>query len=420
MPTIRPRWFSIIAPGILLAATGVGAGDLLTASLAGSEVGLSLLWAVLAGCVLKWTLSEGVARWQMATGTTVLEGWIWRLGNWIQWVFIAYLGLFTLVVGGALMSACGVAASGFFLLGEPATSKIIWGALHSLAGYVLVRYGSFRLFEWLMSAFIGIMFVTVILTAVLIQPDWTAVARGLIPSIPATGDAQWLLAVMGGVGGTVTLLSYGYWIREKGRHGLGDVRICRLDLTAGYVVTALFGLAVMIIGSRVEITNQGATLALDLAQQLGLILGAPGRWLFLAGFWGAVFSSLLGVWQSLPYLFADFMNLRSRAAPGPSREHDLGATKAYRGFLLAIATVPLIFLLSPVRQIQLAFGIVGALFLPLLALTLLILNNRRSWIGSDFLTPWPQNLVLALSLAFFAWLGAQTIAERFSALFTAG
>ena len=286
MPTARPQWFSIIAPGILLAATGVGAGDLLTASLAGSEAGLSLLWAVLAGCILKWTLSEGIARWQLATNTTLLEGWIWRLGNWIQWVFIAYLGLFTLVVGGALMSACGVAASGFFLLGEPATSKIIWGALHSLAGYVLVRYGSFRLFEWLMSVFIGIMFVTVILTAVLIQPDWTAVARGLIPSIPATGDAQWLLAVMGGVGGTVTLLSYGYWIREKGRHGLDDVRICRLDLTAGYVVTALFGLAVMIIGSRVEITNQGATLALDLAQQLGHILGAPGRWLFLAGFLG--------------------------------------------------------------------------------------------------------------------------------------
>ncbi len=63
-------WFSAVAPGILLAATGVGAGDLLTAGMAGSEVGLSVLWAALVGAMLKWTLSEGIARWQMATGTS--------------------------------------------------------------------------------------------------------------------------------------------------------------------------------------------------------------------------------------------------------------------------------------------------------------------------------------------------------------
>ena len=80
-------------------ATGVGAGDLLTASLAGSEVGLSLLWAVVAGVILKWTLSEGIARWQLATGSTLLEGWVWRLGRWIQWVFLAYFLFFTFVVG---------------------------------------------------------------------------------------------------------------------------------------------------------------------------------------------------------------------------------------------------------------------------------------------------------------------------------
>ena len=32
--------------------------------------------------------------------------------------------------------------------------------------------------------------------------------------------------------------------------------------------------------------------------------------IFLIGFWGAVFSSLLGVWQSIPYLFVDFILIR--------------------------------------------------------------------------------------------------------------
>jgi hypothetical protein len=67
---------------------GVGAGDLLTSGLAGSEVGLALLWTVVAGAILKWVLSEGLARWQLATGSTLLEGWSWRFGGWSRWVFL--------------------------------------------------------------------------------------------------------------------------------------------------------------------------------------------------------------------------------------------------------------------------------------------------------------------------------------------
>ena len=72
---------ALFAPGILLAATGVGAGDLLTSTLAGSEAGLVVIWAVVVGAFLKWVLAEGLARWQLATGTTLLEGWIAHLGG---------------------------------------------------------------------------------------------------------------------------------------------------------------------------------------------------------------------------------------------------------------------------------------------------------------------------------------------------
>lgn len=409
-----PSVFTIIAPGILVAATGVGAGDLLTATLAGSEVGLAVLWAVLAGAILKWTLNEGLARWQLATDSTLLEGWVWNLGGWIQWVFLAYLILFTLPVGGALASACGVAGSAFIPLSDdPDRTKIIWGAMHSFAGYALVRYGSFRLFELLMSACIGVMFVTVVLTVLLMGPDWAAIARGFIPSVPASGSA-WLLGVMGGVGGTVTMMSYGYWIREQDRRGRENVRICRIDLTVGYVMTALFGMAVIIIGSRIDVSNQGATLAIEMADELAQVVGDWGRTAFLLGFWGAVFSSLLGVWQSLPYLFADFMGLRSGKKPGLHREHDLRKTKGYRAYLAFISTVPLVFLLTPVRSIQLAFGVVAAFFLPLLALTLLIMNNRRGWVGSGFLNHWSHNAILVLGFAFFAYVGIAGLIERFA------
>ncbi len=402
--------FSLILPGVLLAATGVGAGDLLTAGLAGSETGTTLLWAVLVGALLKWVLTEGLARWQLATGTTLLEGWVWRLGGWIRWIFLTYLALFTVVVGGALATACGVAGGGLLPLGDLETSKIVWGVAHSLAGAALVLWGGFRLFEIIMSVCIGIMFVTVLTTAVLIGPDWGAVARGFVPSIP-DGQAAWVLAVLGGVGGTVTLLSYGYWIREQNRRGREDVRACRIDLLVSQATTGLFGLAVILIGSRVTLEGRGAAIALQMADQLAAVLGPAGKWAFLLGFWGAVFSSLLGVWQSLPYMFADFLELR-RAEPGLRRHVDLRGTKAYRWSVIVIATVPLVLLGTSVRGIQLAYGILGALFLPLLALTLLIMNNRRRWVGSDFLNPVWINLLLASALAFFSYIGGSAVWAR--------
>ena len=44
-----PGFLIVIGPGLLVAATGVGAGDLATASFTGSQLGTAVLWAVLVG-----------------------------------------------------------------------------------------------------------------------------------------------------------------------------------------------------------------------------------------------------------------------------------------------------------------------------------------------------------------------------------
>lgn len=401
-------WLMILAPGILVATTGVGAGDLLTASIAGSKAGVVILWAAVVGSFMKWTLNEGIARWQMATGTTLLEGWVTRLGRWVQWVFLAYFILWSFFVGGALITACGVAASAIFPLGDPVASKNTWSVIHSLAGLALVWLGGFALFERLMAAFIAVKFVAVLITAAVLVQDWRAVLAGLtVPRVPL-GTLPWMLGVLGGVGGTVTMLSYGYWIREKGRSGAEGARICRIDLGVCYLLTALFGVSMIIIGSRIQLDGAGIRLAGQLADQLALVLGPSGRWIFLLGFWGAVFSSLLGVWQSAPYMMADFNRLRSGTRAGSEDLRpavDLKQTVAYRAFLVALAIVPLANLWLTVERIQLAYAVMGAMFMPLLAVTLLILNNQTRWVGERFRNGWPINAVLILTVLLFAYVG---------------
>ena len=60
---------SDIGPGLLLAATGIGVGDMVSSTIAGAEYGLTLVWALAAGVVLKFAITEGAARWQLGTGT---------------------------------------------------------------------------------------------------------------------------------------------------------------------------------------------------------------------------------------------------------------------------------------------------------------------------------------------------------------
>jgi hypothetical protein len=54
--------------------------------------------------------------------------------------------------------------------------------------------------------------------------------------------------------------------------------------------------------------------------------------------------------------------------------------------------------------VQKVYAVAGALFVPMLALTLLILNGRRVWVGAlknQGLTV----AVLLTTLIFFAWIG---------------
>lgn len=181
-----------LGPGILVAATGVGAGDLITASLAGSEVGMIVAAAALVGAVLKWTLNEGIARWQMATETTVLEGWVRYLHPIVQWTFLVYFLFWSFVVGGALVNACGVAGMSLVPIGSASESKIFWGVVHSLAAVLIVRRGGFRWFEGAMAASVAVMVAGVVVTAALLLISTVPVTiAATAPSVSRSDLSRW-------------------------------------------------------------------------------------------------------------------------------------------------------------------------------------------------------------------------------------
>jgi Mn2+/Fe2+ NRAMP family transporter len=98
----------MIGPGLLVAAAGIGAGDIVSSTMAASAYGLQLLWVVVLAALLKSFLNEGIARWQLATGTTAIEGWTAHLPAWLRVCFACYLVIWTISVSAALTSAAGL------------------------------------------------------------------------------------------------------------------------------------------------------------------------------------------------------------------------------------------------------------------------------------------------------------------------
>jgi Mn2+/Fe2+ NRAMP family transporter len=387
-----------LGPGIVIAATGLGAGDLIAASVGGARYGIAILWAAVLGAVLKFTLNEGLARWQLATGTTLLEGWVRRLPRFWSVYFFVYLLLWSFIVAGALMSATGLAVHALV----PAVSVETGGAVQSLLAAALVLFGRYRLLEVMMKFFIALMFVVVLYCAVALKPDWASVIGAIaVPRVPE-GSLFFLLGVIGGVGGSVTLLSYGYWMRERGWNGAGHLRQVRIDLLVAYGLTGLFGLAIMIISAGVSpAVMSGSRMVLAVADQMAVTVGDIGKWCFLVGFWGAVFSSMLGVWQGVPYLFADFVH-EWRKNTGV-KVIDTGSAP-YRAYLAFLAVPPMILLWSgkPV-WVVLIYSVAGAAFMPLLAGLLFYMNGFRDWLGS-LRNRWPANVALLAAVFLFAAL----------------
>jgi len=385
---------------------GVGAIDLVATLIAGSMYGYALLWCVVVGCLMKVVLVEGVGRYTLASGRTIYEGWS-TLGWWTTAYFAPYIVIWGFVYGAAAMAGTGLPLASLF----PVLSVKTWGILSGLIGLALVFAGRYGIFEKVCAALVGIMFVTMVSAAAVTVPNLPDMVTGLVPTIP-DGGIIYVLSLAGGVGGTITLTAYGYWIREKGWTTPTHMRLMRIDNRVAYAVTGLFVLATLIVGAEllysakiaVETGDQGL---LDLSNVLA---DRYGEWMgkvFLVGFWAAAMSSLVGVWNGVSLMFADFVgHARGKEVDDPSRG---SASVSYKAYVLWLTFPPMIllFLGEPVWLI-LAYGVLGAFFMPFLAVTLLwILNTDR--VPSEWRNKAWSNVVLVLIALAFAALAVNEL-----------
>src|SRR5262245_44031753 len=157
-----------IGPGMVLAASIVGSGELIATTTLGAQVGYAVLWIILVSCAIKPVVQAEFGRYTIATGHTGLEGFNRvpgpRLGvGWLVWAWALTVSLTLLQVGGMY----GGVAQVLNLL-VPAVSVNVWVGVCLAITLALLLGGGYERIERLAIVKVGLFTVLTLCAAAIL------------------------------------------------------------------------------------------------------------------------------------------------------------------------------------------------------------------------------------------------------------
>lgn len=344
-----------IGPGIILAGSIVGSGELIATTSLGAKFGYALLWLILYSCVIKVFVQIELGRNAISSGkptlTVLNELPGLRFGaNWLVWWWFCML-LCTVSQLGGMTGAVGQSLN----LGFPAVSATVaqvldgvlpswaeavrakpeypWAFLTCFVAIVLLRSGGYRRVETLTTLLVAsVTLVTLVCVLALPATDHAPVVSdmltGLLPTLPAAAMATALGAFgITGVGAS-ELYSYPYWCLEKGyarytgpwedseawlKRAKGWLRVLYLDAWFSMIVFTVATVAFYVMGAAV-LNPQGldpkGTKVIETLSEM--YVGPFGKWtqiVFLIGAGLTLFKTLYVSSASHSRLVTDFFKL---------------------------------------------------------------------------------------------------------------
>jgi Mn2+/Fe2+ NRAMP family transporter len=419
-----------IGPGLVLAASIVGSGELIATTTLGAQVGFAALWIVLASCAIKPVVQGELGRYTIATGQTGLEGFNRLPGprfgvNWLVWAWALTVMLTLLQVGGMY----GGVAQVLHLL-WPALTINLWVFVCLGVTLALLLGGGYERIERVAMVKVGLFtLLTVCAAAVLLRRPGAVtagdLASGLSLQLPPAGVAT-AIAVFGitGVGAT-ELVMYPYWCVEKGyarfvgprdvsrawiERARGWIRVMHVDIVCSLAVYTMATVAFYLLGAgvlhRLGVVPADRDTVIVLSQIYTETLGGWALWVFYVGAVVTLYGTIFASTAAHARLFADAVRII-----GGYRRDDAPSRRRWRNrFVVVLAVVPVIlywFFESPVRMVV-AGGVAQALMLPLIGLAAIYLQSAdlppeiRPSLPTTVLL-WLSTVVMFGFAAYFGW-----------------
>jgi manganese transport protein len=387
-----------IGPGMILAASIVGSGELIATTTLGAQVGYTALWVIVLSCLVKPVVQAEMGRYIIASGETGLASFNRVPGprlkvNWVVWAW-AVMTLLTLLQVGAMFG--GVAQVMNLLV--PAISINVWVLVFLGITLALLLGGGYERIERLAMIKVGLFTMLTFLAALLLirMPEyfsWDEFWNGFKFNMPGAGFST-AVAVFGITGvGASELFMYPYWCIEKGYarftgsrddsakwHGRarGWIRVMHLDIIVSMVIYTIATVAFYLLGAGILHGMGKVPAAKDMIPVLSNIytqtLGEWSLWLFYAGAIFTLYGTIFAATAAHSRLYADMLRLM-----GAFKADDYARRLRYRNLFIVILTVipvTLYFLVqSPVKMVV-AGGLAQAMMLPIIGLSTLYLRHR--------------------------------------------
>jgi Mn2+/Fe2+ NRAMP family transporter len=429
-----------IGPGLILAASIVGTGELINTTGLGAKAGFSLLWLILLSCVIKVFVQVELGRYAITHGKTTLAAFDTlpgpRLGaSWICWFWLIMM-LTTQAQIAAMEGTVGQAAHMAFPSVSQAMAhtaglvvpswgaflatreEYVWAGITSIAAILLLLSGGYRRLEKITTVLVAAVTLFTVVSVVILQ--WTDfritlpnLKEGLTFTFPAAALALAFSAFgITGVGAS-ELVAYPYWCIEKGyarsagprteddawaHRARGWIKVMQLDTWFSMVVFTIATVAFYLLGAAVlhpqGLDPQGSEMIPTLSQMYlrpleGTALAglrSLTRVGFLLGAWAVLFKTLYVATAANSRLTADFLNLVGLWRPSSTAQRER-VVKLFCVVYPALA-LSLYFAFREPQGLIKAGGIAQALMLPLIAGATLYLRNRDNdrRVGPSFLS----------------------------------
>ena len=432
-----------IGPGLVLAGSIVGTGELIATTGLGAKEGYALLWLILFSCIIKVFVQVELGRHALTHGQTTLEAFN-SLGkprhnaNWICWCWFAMM-LATQAQIGAMEGLIGQAATMAFPgISHSITSSLgvssdaVWAAVTTFLAIILLLSGGYTRVEkittFLVAAVTGVTVLAVLALPWSPPPvDFTvaSILGGLTLAMPKAGVAA-AMSTFGITGvGASELVAYPYWCLEKGygkatgkrnqsdawaARARGWMRVMQIDAWFSMIVFTVGTLAFYILGAAILHARGIVPAKSEMIRSLSQMYTSLGSWTetaFLMGAWAVLFKTLYVATAGNSRQTADFLNLSKvlRNEPGQPRQRTVNMLCiAYP--LLALG---MYLLLGDPQQLVKIGGFAQALMLPVIAgsaLRLMLRDGDRRVLGGKL---WMSFVVVAAVLiALVAGYGAAT------------
>ncbi|PSK89612.1 Mn2+/Fe2+ NRAMP family transporter [Murinocardiopsis flavida] len=400
-------------PGIVMALSWVGTGDLIDNSVAGGNYGYALLWVLPLTLVFRFIFVNNLGKYplyNLQRDPSIVRGFA-RTHPIFGWVMLVSFVVYTHILMAFTLSGVGVALHGLFGVLSP----FVWTLVGAASVFVVTFKGTYLLIEQIFKVVLAVMVGSFVVGIVMVGINWAEFLRGFAFELPPQEGifdsglvaSSLVLATLG----SMANLFYPQFLHEKGWTTPAHRRVQRYDLLFGIAVVFFLAVAVWAIGAEVLHGKSGVETADDIAGALGVAIGPAGPYIFYLGLLGAAWTTVASSIFALSKMSVEALHVVR-----PARAARTGGEASRDGFYTLMVCWGL---LAVVWSLPGAPGFVVLVvishvltspFLLMIVIGMVFMMNRRAIMG-DHVNTWKDNLGLGLIAVFVAAAAVQGLGK---------